>query len=259
MALCRLAVTYWLYSTHISCRNITSVDQMTVYYIPEDSALQQHHCDNIKSAHVRKSTDNKTLCHIYSMTLKKKNPLQNLKTVTSIEKVYQTQSVFNFALQLLFKTFFTKNNTTWQIPPKVWEETHLSLVEASTVAIQISSKPCNVVMCVRLQFYCYHVPPTTPKIQMHRKKFKAKTRCERPIQHTNTLLVPHNSTPPSECIHVKSGNAISTMQCLLQAARSPVHCVCRHNGAGKINTRSPLVFKSVTNFTRTACAPFTQF
>jgi hypothetical protein len=49
------------------------------------------------------------------------------------------------------------------------------------------------------------------------------------------------------------------MHCLFQAARSPVHHVCWHNGLGKINTRSPIVFKSVTDFTHIACAPFTKF
>lgn len=104
-----MVVTYWLYTAHISCRNI-KLDQMTGYYIPEDPALHQHHCENIKSAHVRKCTHNITLCHIYCVTVSRlKKTFQNLKTLTSTEKVYQTQPVFNFDQQPLFKTLFTKN------------------------------------------------------------------------------------------------------------------------------------------------------
>jgi hypothetical protein len=57
-----------------------------------------------------------------------------LKTLTSTEKVYQTQPVFN--QQLFSKTFSQKINTTWHVLPKVWEEIHVGLEGASTAAIQ---------------------------------------------------------------------------------------------------------------------------
>jgi len=59
-----------------------------------------------------------------------------LKTLTSTEKVYQTQPVFNFDQQICSKQFSQKINTTWQVLPKVWEETHVGLEGVSTAAIQ---------------------------------------------------------------------------------------------------------------------------
>jgi hypothetical protein len=149
---------------------------MTGYYIPEDQALHQHHRENIKSAHVRKCTHNITHCHIHSVTasrFKKKKPFHNLKTLTSTEKVYQTQPVFNFDQQLLFKTFFTRNKYYLASSAQGVGRNSCRSWWGINCCHPILSKPCNVAMCVCviaiLLLPCARPPPHQMQVDREKK------------------------------------------------------------------------------------------
>lgn len=149
-----------------------------------------------------KYAQHNTLSHILCDSFQiLKTPFQNLKTLTSIEKVYQTQPVFNFD-QLLSKIFFIKNKYYLAISAQGVGRNSRRSWRSVTCCHPILNKLCNLAMCVWLLF-CYHIPPPH-KIQADREKtFKAKTTHQHPLSATqqHTTIWTHTCISPVMLYH----------------------------------------------------------